>query len=156
MKRTVVASLLVLAACAKGDKIGQLDLRARGATFALDAAPGETLHFRLDCVLDAPSMAGKSNRDAKYPIYDAMKRSTIAITIDDGAGQKNTTSCQAFEIGSTNETHSSGREMSETGMPLSCVLPITKPGRQTLTATINWDPMLIAKEATLEVRKVKK
>jgi hypothetical protein len=147
---------LVLVGCAKGDKLGQLDLQAKDATFALDAAPGETLHFQLDCKLDVPSMEGKSNRDAKYKIYDAMKRSTVTIAVMDDAGQTRTTTCQGYEIGSTHETHAYGSRMEETGMPLDCTLPIAKAGRHTVTGSVRWDAMLVARETKLEIRKAKK
>jgi hypothetical protein len=46
--------------------------------------------------------------------------------------------------------------MEKTGMPLECTFPIARAGRHAVTASVAWAPMLIAREAKLEIRKAKK
>jgi hypothetical protein len=153
--RSSLVLALALAGCAKGDKLGQLDLQTKDAAFALDAQPGDTLHFRMDISVTAPSQAGKSNRDSKYPIYDAMKRSTINLSLKDAAGQVRTTSCGAFETGALSSSQS-GNQISKDNMPLDCTIAVTSAGRHTLSGSAAWDPLLVPNEAKLEVRREKR
>jgi hypothetical protein len=82
-------------------------------------------------------------------------RSTVTIALKDDAGQTRTTTCRGFEIGAFSETHANAR-MEKTGMPLDCTFPIARAGRHAVTASVAWDPMLIAREAKLEIRQAKK
>lgn len=144
-----------LAGCGRSEKLGTLDLQTKHASFALDAQPGDTLHFRMDLSVTAPSLEGKSNRDSKYPIYDAMKRSQITLTAKDAAGQTRTTSCGAFETGALSSSQS-GNRMSKNNMPLDCTIAVASAGRHALTGTVAWDPMLVPSEAKVEVRREKR
>lgn len=126
-----------------GEPVGQIDLRAPGATLLVDLAAGDALHFRIDGLFGAPP--GGSNRTRAQALDTKLRASVLTVVV---SGQQS--SCPAYFGAGRQGTI--GPTTVEKSMVTECTIVVTTPGRRTVQATVTWAPGLFVHSAMLEVR----
>ncbi|MFC7447667.1 hypothetical protein [Rhodococcus daqingensis] len=137
----------------RGDRLGEMDLRAASPTLAVDLAAGDELTFRLDVTVGTADGYPNSSRSRSNAVHDELEASTLTVTLSPGDGPGDSTTCGAFD-GKATTGSSSSSEVESSGLPLRCTLVAEKRGRHTLAARVEWVPEEV-REAVLEVRRVR-
>lgn len=136
----------------RGDRIGNLDLRAADAQLAVDGAAGDSLLFRTDAVINLSSLPGGSH-EREGMAHGALRKSTLTLKLVDPSGAEKTTSCPIYD-GTEADAIVSYSLLKQRGMNNTCVVPLAAAGRHVLRATAAWDARLVAHDARVEVRRV--
>ncbi|WP_143069511.1 hypothetical protein [Rhodococcus maanshanensis] len=137
----------------RGDRLGEMDLRAASPTLAVDLAAGDELNFRLDVTVGTAGGYPNSSSGRSNAVHDELEASKLTVTLSRVDGPGDSTTCGAYD-GKATTGSSSSSEVESSGLPLRCTLVAETPGRHTLTARVEWVPEDV-REATLEVRRVR-
>ena len=148
-----IASLAAYFLWPRGDRVGEMDLRAAAPTLAVDLAAGDTLSFRLDVTVGTDSGYPNSSRSRNNAVHDQLEASKLAVTLAQGDGPGTSTTCGAYD-GKATTVSGSSSEVESSGLPLRCSLVAKTAGRHTITARVTWVPKDV-REAKLEVRRVR-
>jgi hypothetical protein len=135
----------------KGERLGELDLRAPAATLPLDLSAGDALHFRLDVTV-ATQGYPTSARPRRDAIYERLRASTLTISSTPAGGTALTTTCAAYD-GKSMSSSGSSSEVSVGGVPITCTLEGLAPGRHVISAKVAWATNADVRASTLEVRR---
>ena len=147
----VIASLAAYFLWPRGERIGQLDLRAAAPQLGVDLAAGDTLSFRLDAKVGTTSGYPNSSRSRTNAVHDELAASKVTVELTLNGAAVGSTTCGAYD-GKATTSSSSSDDVATSGLPLRCKLLARNAGKYQLSARVAWVPGDI-RAATLEVRR---
>jgi hypothetical protein len=146
----IITSLAAYFLWPRGERIGQLDLRAAAPQLDVDLAAGDTLNFRLDATVrnrDYPN----SSRSRTNAAHDQLAASKLTVELTLNGAAVGSATCGAFD-GKATTTSSGSDDVATSGLPLRCTLRARSAARYQLRARVAWVPRDV-RAATLEVRR---
>jgi hypothetical protein len=146
----IITSLAAYFLWPRGERIGQLDLRAPAPQLDIDLATGDTLNFRLDATV-RDSGYPNSSRSRTNAVHDELAASKITVELTRSGVVVGSATCGAFD-GKATTTSSGSDDVATSGLPLRCTLRARQAGRYQLRARVAWVPRDI-RAALLEVRR---
>ena len=147
MKKRIVTLVLLVAACAPGEAVGTVD-PMKPSSLDVELAAGDKVRVRVDAECDV----GDSTLPRRS-VIEFLQRSQLTMTVKD-ATDAATTSCPLRGNGTMEGM--SGSRLFTKGLIVSCEVPIARPGKHQVSATIEWHPKCKPLSANVEVRRVRK
>lgn len=142
-----VIALVIRAGLPKGEKVGEVDLRAADASVTFEASAGDRVYFRTTL-----SMAPVPSKVAGF---DAMRSSRLSIALVGPGGARESAECAAYaDEAMTVSNVDSGMTISSA--PIRCSFTIASSGRHVVQPKASWSPSVTLKSASLEVRRERK
>lgn len=139
-----VVALVIRAGLPKGDKVGEVDLRAADGSLTIEVSAGDRVHFRTTL-----SMAPVPSKSAGFA---AMRSSRLSIALVGPGGARRNVECAAYnDEAMTVSNVDSGMTISSA--PIECSFTIESSGRHAVHPKATWSPNVTMKTAVLEVRR---
>src|SRR5688572_10920024 len=157
---TIAIFVAIIGSCAayflwpRGERLGDIDLRAESSKLSIDVGSGDKLNFRIDTITVATNSGYPNSSSSRTnKVQEELEASKITIASVGNDGSKASTECGAF-AGKSTTGSSESESVTSSGIPLDCSLVVPKTGVYTLTATVAWVPEDV-RVAILEVRREK-
>jgi hypothetical protein len=147
----VIASLAAYALWPRGERVGQLDLRAGAPHLDVDLAAGDTLSFRLDATVGTTGGYPNSSRSRTNQVHEELERSKLTVDLALTGMPIGSTTCGGYD-GKATTTSSSSDDVATSGLPLRCTLEAKATGKYALSTRVAWVPRDV-RVAKLEVRR---
>ena len=146
----IITSLAAYFLWPRGERIGQLDLRAAAPQLEVDLAAGDTLNFRLDATVRSSDYPN-SSRSRTNAVHDELAASKITVELTLRGAAVGSATCGAFD-GKATTTSSGSDDVATSGLPLRCRLRASRAAKYQLRARVAWVPRDV-RAAMLEVRR---
>jgi hypothetical protein len=146
-----IASLAAYALWPRGERVGQLDLRAAAPRLEVALAAGDTLNFRLDATVGTTSGYPNSSSSRTNQVHEELERSNVTVELALDGTPISSTTCGAYD-GKATTTSSSSDDVATSGLPLRCKLVAKAKGKHTLSTRVAWAARDV-RVAKLEVRR---
>jgi hypothetical protein len=147
----VIASLAAYFLWPRGERVGQLDLRAAAPRLEVSMAAGDTLSFRLDATVGTTSGYSNSSDSRTNQVHDQLEASKLTVDLILDAATVGSATCGAFD-GKATTTSSGSDDIDTSGLPLRCMLEARRAGKHQVSARVVWVPRDV-RAATLTVHR---